>query len=171
MRIITNKVSRAQELDKVDREYHWYGVAVKETTEYSTVNTFEYEVTDLSNELQMLVDAINKKHKHYSMTKLDEDILKAKSNILKSEPFGMGDGYYNVETTHNSLKFIPTNFIEEIHANFGEYAILPYRYETRKVPLPKRDNVDFLQQRLIDLEDEIRYVAKLHNNDKTIEEK
>ena len=159
MRIISTLVRKLQSLDTTEPIQHWYGTTYKKVFEHSYVDTYEYEVTELSNELQTLVDAMNKKCRGYSISELDKDILKAKDYMIMIGPqtsyIGIGDGWYDMTATRNSLKFVPYN-------NIGNL------YQDEFVPFPKRDNADFIQQRLLELEKEIKYVIKLHNNYKTI---
>lgn len=170
MRIIITPVRETQFLSSIEPIKHWYGTTHKRRTRQSYVDTYEYEVTELSNELQMLVDAMYKDSRKYSMSKLEEDILKVKNNMsIQDEDtihvnhnmeypdnryLRIGDDWYDISVTRNSLMFTPREDIRTFYENIFD-------------PLPKQDNTFFIQQVLLKLEDEIKYVIKLHNTYKT----
>ena len=84
MKVITNAVKKEHELSKVKKVHHWYGSREERYTEHSTVDTFEYEVTDLSEELQKVVDAVYRTAAGYkdTITELDNSMYTAFRNIF-----------------------------------------------------------------------------------------
>ena len=152
MKITTTPVTMTQKSEKTYVEKHWYGNKKVSKVVSTSVDTFEYNVTELGDTLQKAVDAYNK----YSFIKLKgvDSVLYnlLKNVILYYTPI---KGYnFDVHIGRYTIKITPRDQIPVVD-DIGQHLISKY------VPLPTEDMTKQIEEWLNDLVEEVEYRIRL----------